>query len=311
MAGGSGGSSPTPIAGTAAPLAAVVSPTGQPPTPTPAASPTPAGPPTASPSPSAPPAAKGETPTPAPVPTPAAAGGTYIALGDSLTVGVGSTPGNSFVALVARALGEGVELLNLGHSGDTSRDLMDHGHLDRALAEIRARNSDGRSDNDVRLVTITIGGNDLLRLFFDYVARGRCASREQFLASQECIDVFRATLAALAANLNVILPRLRQELPGERIVLFTLYNPFSGRDAVIGALGDLALEGDSNTVIAQGVNTVLRAAARAYGLVLADVFPPFEGRGGELIAPDGIHPNDRGYRVMADVALVALGVPAR
>ena len=254
--------------------------------------------------------AKGGTATPVPTPTPAR-GGIYIALGDSLTVGVGSSPGNSFVARLARALGEDTQLLNLGHSGDTSRDLIEHGHLDQALAEIRSRNSDARPDNDVRLVTITIGGNDMLRLFFDYVARGRCATRQAFLASQECLEVFRSTLAALQANLDTVLSRLWQELPQGSIVLFTLYNPFSGRDPNVGPLGDLALEGEAGTAVPEGVNAVLRAAARRHGALLADVFPPFQGRGQELVAPDGIHPNDRGYQVMAEAALVVLGLPVR
>ncbi len=233
-------------------------------------------------------------------------GGSYIALGDSLTVGTGSTPGHSFVALLAQALGEGIQVLNLGHGGDTSSELMEHGHLDRAIAEIRARNSDDRLDNDVRLVTLTIGGNDMLDLFFNYVARGRCADRNAFLSSQECLGLFRTTLASLERNLDTILARLRQELPQGAIVLFTLYNPFSGRDPTVGPLGDLALEGEAGTAVPRGVNYVLRTAAQRHGVLVADVFRPFEGRGGELVSTDGIHPNDRGYQVMADVALAVL-----
>lgn len=226
-------------------------------------------------------------------------------------MGTGSTPGHSFVALLAQALGEGTQVLNLGHGGDTSGELMEHGHLEQALAEIRARDSDDRPDNDVRLVTITIGGNDMLDLFFNYVARGRCADRAAFLSSQECLGLFRVTLDSLERNLDTVLSLLREALPQAAIVLFTLYNPFSGRDPNVGPLGDLALEGEAGTPVPEGVNDVLKAVAQRHAVLVADVFPPFEGHGAELVSADGIHPNDRGYQVMADVALAVLASAAR
>src|SRR3972149_10638181 len=87
-------------------------------------------------------------------------GGLYIALGDSLAEGSGASDpaATAFVPLVQRGLGSGFELLNLGHSGDTSRELVDHGHLDEALAEIQRRNGDDEEANDVRLVPLENGG---------------------------------------------------------------------------------------------------------------------------------------------------------
>lgn len=236
--------------------------------------------------------------------------GTYIALGDSLTAGVGAPAGSGFVDLVARALGQGMELLNLGHPGDTSAELIEHGHLDRALGEIGSRDSDGRPNNDVRLVTITIGGNDLLDLLPQYVLQGQCPSREALLSRPECLSTLRAAMGRLAANLDAILSRLRQAAPQVPIVVVTLYNPFSGRDQQLGALGDLALEGEEGTALPTGVNDVIRDAARRHNVLVADVFPPFQGRSPELVSSDMIHPNQSGYRVMAEAVLSVLGVPS-
>jgi len=45
-------------------------------------------------------------------------GGPIVAFGDSLVAGVGSTPGNDFVSILSREIGEPVE--NLGLAGNTT-----------------------------------------------------------------------------------------------------------------------------------------------------------------------------------------------
>jgi lysophospholipase L1-like esterase len=88
-------------------------------------------------------------------------------------VGASDRDATSFVPLVHEGLGEGVELLNLGHSGDTSDEFITHGHLSEALTQVEQRNGDGDPDEDVKLVTLDIGGNDLLDLYFSVgLARG-------------------------------------------------------------------------------------------------------------------------------------------
>ena len=69
--------------------------------------------------------------------------GVYIALGDSLSAGVGASDraATAFVPLVHQSLGEGFQLLNLGVSGHTSKDLIEE-QLDQAVTEIKQRNGD-------------------------------------------------------------------------------------------------------------------------------------------------------------------------
>ena len=120
----------------------------------------------------------------------------YIALGDSLSVGIGaSNPGEAgFVSLVQQSLDESHDLINLGHGGDTSRDLIDHGHLDEAISAIEELNGDGSDENDVSLVTLEIGGNDLLRLFFSSVLTGICPDVTTSLTKAECYEPLAETL---------------------------------------------------------------------------------------------------------------------
>lgn len=290
------------------------------PTPPPAAAGTPAATatatPTPAPTPTPVPTPLSPTPTPAATPTPApaerAARGTYIALGDSLSVGVGASnpAATGFVALVHQGLGEEFQAINLGHSGDTTQDLVDHGHLEEAIQQIRRRNGDDDPTNDVKVITLEIGGNDLLNIFFNLVLPGTCPSVEASLERPECADRLREALDAYGPMLGAVLDRLRAADPEVTIVLLTLYNPFPDSFPAFAELAELALEGLPDTPFPEGMNDIIRAQAQGRDVVLVDLYPLFQGRAGELIASDLIHPNDAGYQVMAEAVLAALeGLP--
>lgn len=232
----------------------------------------------------------------------------YIALGDSISYGVAARDPDetSFVALVHRGFTIDIGLLNLGVPGYTSADLLNEGELDRAIAEITGRLNDGIEGNEVAAVTLEIGGNDLLNIYFDFVLTETCISVEQAIDDPVCVGALEDALAGLEANLDEALSRLRAADPDLPVFLMTLYNPFSGGDADIARVGDLALEGEAGTPFEEGVNDIIRSVAPAHGAVLVEIFPLFDGRSGDLIAFDMIHPNDTGYAVIAEAVLAAM-----
>ncbi len=75
-------------------------------------------------------------------------GRAIICFGDSLTQGVGATPGNDYPSRLARALGR--EVINAGVAGETSED--DLRRLERDVLS-----------KDPRLVIVAFGGNDFLQ----------------------------------------------------------------------------------------------------------------------------------------------------
>lgn len=247
------------------------------------------------------------TPTPGPS-TPSPGAPLYIALGDSLSYGEGASDRftTAFVPLVHGALPPGTGLLNLGHSGDDSFEITGHGHLDQAVTEIARRNSDTDPVNDVTLVTLEIGGNDLLDLFFGYVVPGKCPTIVESLQRPECVGILEDTLGNYGPNLEDILDRLQGADPDLNIVLMTLYNPFSGAFDSLDPFGELSLEGMPDTPFPEGLNDIIRQKAQEHGVRLAEVYPEFVGKGKEYIAQDIIHPNDTGYRVMADAVIAAM-----
>jgi len=253
----------------------------------------------------------GTTPTSSTVDS-AAGAGLYIALGDSLSFGIGASDANttSFVSLVHASLGARYELLNLGVPGATSQDLIDGGNLDRAVQDIAQRKGDSDPANDVRLVTLEVGGNDLLHLYGAFVQTAICPSAQTALAKPECSGALRSALDGFRPNAVTALDRLRSADASLRILLLTLYNPFDYLPGV-GDLGDMSLEGKPDTPFAGGLNDIIREVAQGRdNVTVVDTFPLFKGRTPELIASDGIHPNDAGHRVMADAVTAAL-VPAR
>lgn len=232
----------------------------------------------------------------------------YIALGDSLSAGVGATvyTEQGFVPLIHEALGPKFALLNLGIAGDTSTQMIEEGTLDRAISEIRQRNGDDEAGNDVELVTLEIGGNDLLDIFFDLVLPGRCPNVTLGLERPECVNALRNALDAYEPNLDLILDRLHEADTDLNIFLMTLYNPWSGGDPALSGLAELALEGDAATPFLEGLQDIIRRQAEANDVPLVEVYPLFVGKAKELIASDKIHPNDAGYRVMADAVLAEM-----
>jgi len=228
----------------------------------------------------------------------------YLALGDSLAFGVGAS-NPSTTGYVARAYeslrtsdryeGGGLDLINLSVPGATSADLVaPGGQLDGALAAIRERGEDPSPPaNEVEIVSVDIGGNDLLTLVAPDSPCLESASVEP------CRAAFGEVLSAIQTNLTETLRRLRQAAPEATIVVVDLYNPYSGTGDLREPIAEIGV-GQANGVI---------GAVTADGdlrVKTASIFQLFSGRGGQWIAPDGIHPNDNGHAVIAEAVLAAI-----
>ena len=272
---------------------------------------------TASPSPTATVSASA-TPSPSPSPSPAASG-TYLALGDSLAVGVGATRRDetAYVARLYRSLARpgsaprATALRNLAVSGETSTSMIRDGQLVEAVDAIAG------ADPPIVLVTLDIGGNDLLRL----LGTDACAADP---LGSDCLQLLALTLTDFEANYRQILGELMSALdesaPSARLAVMTYFNPFSGTDASREAAGQVALLGvdgrldcDADDPRARGMNDIIACVGEELGAVAVDIQPAFVGLGLELthIASEDIHANDRGYEVIADAFVTALERDAR
>jgi lysophospholipase L1-like esterase len=216
----------------------------------------------------------------------------YLALGDSFAAGFGaSVPAESgYVPLLFRTLQAPgrwrvARLRNLAVPGETTSSILGS-QLDAALAAI------ADPGTDVRVVTLDIGGNDVL----DQAA---CA-----------VDPVACGLADRYATL---LTRLRAALavdPGpEALVVMAYANPWSGTGAAMEAFADDTLMGADRRIECSGtpedigLNDVLSCVGAQFGARTADIYHPTLGRALELthIASGDVHFNDPGYALVADV----------
>ena len=240
----------------------------------------------------------------APPPVAAKEAPAYVALGDSLTFGVGASDPvtGGFVAITYDALRKseryrdrGLDLINLGVPGATSADLLlPGGQLERAVNEIIERQEDtSSSDDNVEIITVGIGGNDVLALA---TPDSPCVADP--LAS-ECQVLFEEMLALLEENLTPVLRGLREVAPRAKIVVLDLYSPLSGRGDAAELIADFAVRGIND--LTQSV-----VSQTEFGADLASVYPLFRGRAAQLVADDQIHPNDEGHALMGEVVLATI-----
>jgi lysophospholipase L1-like esterase len=234
----------------------------------------------------------------------------YLALGDSLAVGVGaSNPAVTgyvpqFYELLRQQLTcqpagrpscRSLALRNLGVGGATSTTLLAT-QLPEAVAELQARNGDPNLHNDVQVVSIDIGGNDLFGVVSSSCAAG---------PSPECAALIQARLETFAVNFTQILGELRAAAgPDTVIIAMTYYNPLpSCRLASLAPLADAVLEGGLGVTV--GLNDLIRSIAAAHGVLVAETYGqlgPAELVGGS----DCLHPNDAGYQRITEAFAAAL-----
>ncbi|MDR9854478.1 GDSL-type esterase/lipase family protein [Paenibacillus sp. VCA1] len=195
----------------------------------------------------------------------------YTAVGDSLTVGFGAMPGNGFVpayrSLAQRRIGEQVAYENWGVNGLTSSELYDNvRHHPRLRASLR----------DAQIITISIGGNDLIRA-------------AKSAPSQNMSQHFNKALTQCQSNFSGIMQTISQLKSGSRTPYIVravgLYNPYPQVAAA--------------TQWVQQFNGYM-GGHWGSGYAAANIFSSFYGRERELLSFDHLHPNGKGYKVIAE-----------
>ncbi len=218
-------------------------------------------------------------------------GGAYLALGDAIAAGIGASEpaGTGYVALVAQAMrarfGETLEFQSLAAPGDTTQALVDR-QLGPALDRILS--------GDVRLVTLTIGADDLSV----YMADPACLPDPSDPACP-----LENGLLAVERRLDRTLQDLREAAPEAAIVIQVYPNFYSGSAHELEWTVEIALD---------RLNGVVIGVAQRYGVLVADPRAPFEGHSEDLThladPASDFHPNDAGHGAIAEAFLEVLGL---
>lgn len=242
--------------------------------------------------------------------SPAPAG--YLALGDSVPDGYDVPAGAGFVELLGaqlspaercgagQAVGCRVETRNLAVSGAEVADLI-AGQLPAAEALLRSRNGNATPVDDVRLVTVTIGGNDVVNPVVAACAGGNPA----------CVPTVVERMTYLREQYGVVLERLRAAAgPGATIAAMGYYNallppcPYAGLPG-LAELAPVVLEGGIPGV--PSLNGTIRDAAAAEG---ATYVPTADVIGSGELSGDCLHPNAAGHLALAERFAETVGISA-
>jgi lysophospholipase L1-like esterase len=244
--------------------------------------------------------------------TPAAAASSqtlYVSLGDSLAWGDGASAPSltGYTALLADYFagvphGGAKAWTNLGVRGETTASFLE-GQLGAAFAAI------GDPGTDARVVTVSLGGNDVGALLNDVT--DPCV---QDPSSLECRGMVAAALQGAAQRYPIVLGSIAAALGGdegdEHVYVMTVFNPFGGlgapyEDAVDAVLlgTDLQIDCGAADPSAFGLNDIIACTATAFGMIVVDGYAAIGDNALSLThigeGTFDTHPTDDGYALLA------------
>lgn len=253
---------------------------------------------------------------------------TYLALGDSISSGYGlSSDEKSFVDLVAAE--KSLNLIDASTSGETAASLLE---------KLQNGAVDGLADADV--ITLTIGGNDLMAALYSYLTDAYNANRDEadqitveqlqqaLLTGNQDILTFAvqkisgfagseqatAALQTLSNDLTQIITTIRAANPTVVIVVGNQYNPYAhlaeavGDNPLYSAAANMVASAFDKGVTALNGIIALGEAQGAY--TVADVYTAFEnaaqnpcnaGMTSTGTLNLDFHPNAYGHQLITDV----------
>ncbi|MBT2696187.1 hypothetical protein J7E79_01900 [Bacillus sp. ISL-40] len=196
----------------------------------------------------------------------------HLAIGDSIIRGVGAGKNENFGSLFSSKLAEQtakqIEFQNQGINGITSselNDLVQEGRFDESIKQ---------SD----IVTINVGGNDILRM----------ANGQNFRTVIQSYDQLQTTFSK---NLSDITSRITKLNPKVTIVFLELYNPLSPDDQLYPLADKMLPKWNVN---------IYEVAHKVPGSIVIETTKVINGDHLQNLSPDGVHPNLAGYTAISE-----------
>lgn len=254
----------------------------------------------------------------------------YVALGDSISTGYGladpATEG--FVSLVTDQ--QGYDTTNLAVDGAASYEVL------ALVTDVENASYPAIAGADV--ITISVGGNDLLNALYMYLAdqystmlgvpvtpeliatalaaedpdpdmvEALLPLIEQFATSQQAADA----LASFSQNLTGIIGALKTANPDATILVLNQYNPFSFIDNPDVAPINTAFETAANAlngIISAGAGSSTYTVVDVYGVLSDAQNNPFNASFASMTDFNlDIHPNAHGHQLIAAAVDAAIDI---
>ncbi|MBL1224645.1 SGNH/GDSL hydrolase family protein [Enterococcus sp. BWR-S5] len=221
----------------------------------------------------------------------------YVAIGDSLTEGVGDlTNSGGFIPIVAKDIQEkfqlnAVEIENFGKNGDRS---------DQILKRIKKSEDIQKQLGEADMITLTVGGNDLMKVIKGDVFK-------------LTIDSFDKPLASYQKQMTSLLDEIRKYNEEAPVYVLGIYNPFYLYFPEITEMQQIVTNWNA------GTEAVVDEQEKMYFIPINDLL--YKGVDGDvgitgseeddtgsedavtnnaIYEEDHFHPNNLGYQLMAN-----------
>lgn len=219
----------------------------------------------------------------------------YVAIGDSLTFGVGDTTNQGgYVPLLAQQLshsyGYQVTSHNYGVSGNTSKQILKRMREDEVIRESLAK---------ANLLTITVGGNDVLAVI-----------RKQL--PDLTLSAFAKASLSYQERLRQLITLARQDNPDLPIYILGIYNPFylnfpeiTDMQSVIDNWNKAteAITQEYPNVYFVPINDLLYKGIDGQAGIVQTVGEQTTIINNALFSEDHFHPNNIGYQLMSNAVM--------
>ncbi len=215
----------------------------------------------------------------------------YIALGDSIAAGlVTSLPRDrGYPALVTNLLRQldasqspptALKSVNLAVPGEADESFVANGQLQQFKDEVAAVTARGAR---LQLVTMTLGGNDILNL-----------QSQDNATRQAGLNTFKQSYPAVVSDIEQALGDLKP------VVVVTTYYDLTGSDPQVK---------NSDAWWVAQFNDVIRSTAQQHGFKVADLEPAFRNHIQDWTwYPTDVHPNNDGHAEIAKLVWQASGL---
>ncbi|MGE8204238.1 SGNH/GDSL hydrolase family protein [Heyndrickxia sp. NPDC080065] len=197
-----------------------------------------------------------------------------VSIGDSLTEGIGDSSNNGGYIPYLRSDLETLKEVrkasfkNYGVMGNRTDQLV------KRLQQNEIRSEIEKAD----LVMITIGGNDVMKVFKDNFSNLK-------------ISKFEHELIGYKQRLNEIIKTIREYNKNAGIVLIGIYNPFMKWFSDIKEVDEIILDWNNTS------KQVINQYNKSLFIPISDIF---EDQEKDLLYSDNFHPNDQGYKLIAN-----------
>jgi len=219
----------------------------------------------------------------------------YVAVGDSLTEGVGDTTNQGgFVPLLSQAMTDTynyqVTYSNYGISGNTSQQILSRMKKQEAIQKSLAK---------ADMMTLTVGGNDVMAVIRKHL-------------TQLSVSTFKKPATAYQKRLRQIIELARSENEDLPIYVLGIYNPFYLNFPEMTEMQEIidnwnesteSVTGEYDNVYFVPINDQLYKGIDGEEGIVSTSGDQTTVINDALFSGDHFHPNNIGYQIMSDVTM--------